>query len=89
MVNCTFEGTPFFRTLLKEEFGLKEIYFQDNGVKLYLWKHPWYRELISTPFRDRLAIEMQDGSNEKLNLDKVISFFGDTPLDNIESRYSY
>jgi len=38
---------------------LKERWVDGNGFRLYYWTHPLYRQAISTPFRDRLALEWE------------------------------
>jgi hypothetical protein len=53
--SCTFEASLAWREILRL-FPLKERWLEGDGFRLYYWTHPLYREAISTPFRDRLAL---------------------------------
>lgn len=53
--SCTFEASLAWREILRL-FPLKERWLDGDGFRLYYWTHPFYREAISTPFRDRLAL---------------------------------
>ena len=56
--SCTFEASLAWREILRL-FPLKEQWLEGNGFRLYYWTHPLYRVAISTPFRDRLALEWE------------------------------
>jgi hypothetical protein len=58
-VNCTFEATPIWGTLLEREFGLKSFQLEGDGFAITLWRHPFYRRCVSSPFRDRMAVSWQ------------------------------
>ena len=55
-VNCTFEATPVWGALLEREFALKPIELSGKGHVITLWRHRLYRRVVSTPFRDRMAV---------------------------------
>lgn len=55
MEYSTFEATPFFRTLMRTEFGLKEVSASFESGEIIFWKHSLYNRYISAPFRDRAA----------------------------------
>jgi hypothetical protein len=42
--------------LLSAEFPVEERCIEGDGYAVVYWKHRWYRRLISTPFRDRIAL---------------------------------
>ena len=65
--SCTFEASLAWREILRL-FPLKEQWLEGNGFRLYYWTHPLYRVAISTPFRDRLALEWE-GAAPPLGID--------------------
>jgi hypothetical protein len=56
--SCNFEASLTWREILRL-FPLKERWLDGDGFRLYYWTHPLYREGISTPFRDQLALEWE------------------------------
>jgi hypothetical protein len=56
--SCTFEASLAWREVLRL-FPVKERWLDGNGFRIYYWTHPLYRKAISTPFRDRLALEWE------------------------------
>lgn len=58
MPPCTFEASFAWREILRM-FPLKERCVDGDGFRLYYWMHPLYRGAVSTPFRDRLALEWE------------------------------
>lgn len=65
--SCTFEASLAWRKILRL-LPVKERCLDGNGFRLYYWTHPFYRGAISTPFRDRLALEWE-GSAPPSGLD--------------------
>ena len=53
---CTLEATPWWRSVMKRVFGLRERVVDLGRGELVLWRHPLYRRAISTPYRDRLGL---------------------------------
>lgn len=75
MYKTNFEASDFFRGVLKDEFRLKEFIFEDDNYSVILWKHPLYKTLISTPYRDRLALVYKGGTPKKINYAAICEKF--------------
>jgi hypothetical protein len=72
----TFEASPFWRKILCEEFKLKELRVETEDYSIIFWRHPCYNFLISTPYRDRLALEWSGLSPKPLDLEKILEKLG-------------
>lgn len=65
--SCTFEASSTWRKILRQ-FPLKERCLEGNGFCLFYWEHFLSGRAISSPFRDRLALEW-DGSTPPSNFE--------------------
>lgn len=73
-MHSTFEASTFFRRILRRCFPLREFSYEGDNYRLFLWKHPFYQRLISTPYRDRLALEWE-GDEVRVDTDRLSRAF--------------
>jgi hypothetical protein len=70
--NCTFEASSQWRTLLKTEFPVREVRLNADHYSLYLWTHKFHSKAISTPFRDRLAMEWGGSAPSLADINRLL-----------------
>jgi len=72
----TFEASSFWRRILLEEFRLKELRVETEEYSIIFWRHPFYNFLVSTPYRDRLALEWTGQFPVSLDLEGIAGKLG-------------
>lgn len=77
MIKSNFEGTDFFRNILKVEFNLRETVIELDNCLVYLWKHRLYNRLISTPYRDRISLAYEVEKPSKMDLNALYNAVGE------------
>jgi Acetyltransferase (GNAT) domain len=71
-VQCTFEATPFWRDVLDREFPVRCREVETASYRAFLWRHRLGKRWISTPFRDRLALEWTGQKPQALDTQQLL-----------------